>query len=111
MEAQNVTFTLFQVGSIVFSVASVVGVYWNLKIKLEQMKTGYDKDIQTMKEENLSIKAGKNAMRRDSEKEINILHKRVDKTNEELKEHRQQTDSQFKEINEKLNIIIGKLEK
>ena len=111
MEAQAVTFNLIQVGSIVFSVASIVGVYWNLKIKFEQMKTAYEKDIAQMKEEHLSIKAGKTAIRKEVEKEIDVIHKRLDVHKKDLDKHKEKTDDQFKEINEKLNIIIGKLEK
>lgn len=111
MEAANITFTLFQVISLVFSVASIIGVYWNLKIKFEQMKTSYEKDISQMKEEHLSIKAGKTAIRKELEKEIEVIHKRLDGHKGDLEKHKEKTEGQFKEINEKLNIIIGKLEK
>ena len=77
--------------------------------EVNDLKNELSKEVNDLKAEILSIKAGKNAMRKDMErkheKAEKILHGRVDKLQTELKEDRINNNKEFNSINRELGEI------
>lgn len=99
---------------------SIVGGWFKMKndkdkimLKIEALEVARkDADVK-YKEEILAAKNSRHSIRREShegDKEvIELMNKRVDKLQAELKEDRENNKKEFKEINEKLGRISGDL--
>jgi len=117
----NVKDTIMLVGGIV----SLATAYLTLKfsfnahkdstqVKFENMQKEFDKELEILKIENTSSKMGRHAIKKElihlvGEK-FDVANLRIDKTQDDIKEHKSVVQSEFKEINSNLNKIVGMLE-
>jgi gas vesicle protein len=85
------------------------------KVKFDTMEKEHTKEADTLKLEITAAKMGRHAIKKElvhlvSEK-FDVANLRIDKTQEDIKEHKSVVQNEFKEINSNLNKIIGMLEK
>jgi|TARA_Y100000310_G_scaffold167497_1_gene167272 hypothetical protein len=81
------------------------------KVTSDNLKTLEDK----VKDDVMHIQNGKRAIKKDLlltiDKNHELVNKRIDKTQEKMEAFQSKNDAEFKAINEKLNRILGLLEK
>lgn len=84
------------------------------QVKFETMKSEHYKDVAALKEETLNATNGRRAIKKEMMaalgEKFDVVNLRVDKTQEEIKTHKGEVQSEFKEINMNLNKILGILE-
>jgi len=102
---QDVTFTLKDVLYIIGLLGGIAGGYFSLKAAVKGLKD----DQKTIKEDMVNIRNGKRAMKKElleviKEKDL-VVHERINKTQEDLKEFRTRTDEEFKTINSNMSDI------
>ena len=108
-------------GGIIATVTAYLTLKFELKAfkeatlkKLDDVDKTHDKELNFLKEELMNAKRGRNAIKRellDDIKEKNeTAMKRIDKTQLEMKEYVNTSNAEFKEINSKLDRILGKME-
>jgi len=108
-------------GSIIATVTAYLTLKFELKAfkestlkKLDDIDRVHDKFLAFTKEELINAKRDRNSIKRellDDIKEKNDTSmKRIDKTQLEMKEYVNTTNAEFKEINSKLDRILGKME-
>ena len=112
----GMTFTLKDVIYICVLLGGFISGYVTLKGSVKTVasdqktnKLSVDKDLKALTEENLNNKNGRRGLKKELtlalEKDSEVLHKRIDKTQEDFKDFRSKTDEEFKSINNKLNTI------
>lgn len=103
----DVTFNLKDVIYIVGFVITILGGWYTMKARQKDSETAIkalkDNEITKLQEEMISVKATKKAletrlMETIKEKD-DIVHKRINKTQDDMKAYISKTDSEFKEIN------------
>lgn len=100
-------------------IVATVTAYLTLKFTLNAFQEATNKEFKEMKknydEKLLNIKHGKNAIKRELTDKVDslevVMNKRVDKTQERMEGFQKENQVEFKDINGKLNQIIGLLEK
>jgi predicted nucleic acid-binding Zn-ribbon protein len=101
----GMTFTLKDVIYILGLVLPIAGMLF----KQNANNKASNREIESLKEDSLNSKNGRRAIKKELtifiEKDSDVLHKRIDKTQEDFKEYRGKTDEEFKSINEKLATI------
>lgn len=125
INGMDVVFGIKDVITIGGGIIATVTAYLTLKFEFKAFKESVvvdlanlnkeiDKDISTIQEEIMNAKRGRHAIKKEltdliKEKEETAM-KRIDKTQEEMKEYVKTTNAEFKEINSKLDKIIGSLD-
>lgn len=121
----DVTFTFGDLITIGCGLIMTVSVFLKLQfdqkadskatvVRFETMEKEHEKEVSDLKDNILHVQNGKRALKKDLigmiEKETGVLNRRVDKTNERAEEDKKENQAEFKEINGKLNKILGLLE-
>lgn len=121
----DVVFGIKDIFTIGVGIIATVTAYLTLKFELKAFKEAtqkkmddidklHDKEVAILKEDLMNAKRGRNAIKRellDDIKDKNeMAMKRIDKTQSEMKEYVNTTNAEFKEINSKLDRILGKME-
>jgi len=89
----DVTFTLKDVIYILTIALTIAGMIFNIRSNNKAV--------------NIRLK---NAELKQKESEL-IIHKRIEKTQNDMKEYITKSDQEFKEINKNLNVILGYVKK
>lgn len=126
INSSEIVFGMKDLIQIVGGVLATASAYLTLKYEFKayksttetkflNMQKDYDKEVDKLKEDIISSKRGRHAIKKELEEVIKERHevtmKRIDKTQEEQKTYMTATNQEFKEINSKLDKIIGSLEK
>ena len=117
-DINNIVFGVKDLITIGGGIVATVTAYLTLKFTLDAFKTATEKeftDIKSVSDEKfLAVKHGKNAIKKELEEKIVDLKEmsmaRIDKTQERMEGFQKDNQVEFKEINGKLNKILGLLE-
>jgi len=122
----DVTFTLGDLitigGGAIVTITTFVKLQYDQKseakatlVRFDTMEKEQRKENDTLKENLLHVTNGKRTMKKEIigliEKNADISNVRIDKANQRMDEDRKQNQVEFKEINEKLNQILGYFKK
>jgi len=84
------------------------------RVRFETIEKEHQKEVSKLEDNILHITNGKRAMKKEimtmMEKESEMVKARIDKTQERMEENKKENQAEFKEINGKLNQILGLLE-
>jgi len=121
----DVTFNVKDLGIVLSGAIATVTAWLTLKfsfnafkeatqVKFDTMKTEHDKDIAMIHESQLDATNGRRSIKKELmqalKEDKEMLNSKIDKTNEDLRIHKTEVTSEFKDINQNLNKIIGMLE-
>jgi len=126
VNGMDIVFGLKDTIMLVGGIVSLATAYLTLKfsfnafkdatqVKFDTMKTEHDKDVNSLKEEASHATNGRRAIKKEMidiiGEKFDVVNLRIDKTQDDVKTHKTEVQSEFKEINSNLNKIIGMLEK
>jgi len=111
----DVVFTTGNMITILGGVIATVTTFVTLKVQAAAKEKADEKrfiDLETnLKEEVLSIKHGKTAMKKEMKEQIKEVDEhnraRIDKTQKEMRNYRDKTDEEFKQINSKMGVLTA----
>lgn len=114
----DITFNLKDLGIVVAGVIATLTAFLTLSFKAVSNKEAIDLKLINFKEnhdkEILAAKNGRYAVKKEIFESIikleTVVMNRIDNTQRDMKEYGSKTDAEFKEINEKLNKILGLLD-
>lgn len=121
----DVTFTLGNLitigGGFLVTVISFIKLQYDQKsdakatvVRFETLEKENTKEVEDLNNKILHVQNGKRAIKKDLigmiEKEADVTKNRIDKTQERMEKDKAENQAEFKEINAKLNKIVGLLE-
>lgn len=115
-EAMNLTFRTMDVVYITGGVLTLAGIYWKLmnvssthKSEIDQLEKDFEAYQKSASEEALNAKNSRKSIRKESvelcDKNLMIANERINIVKEDLKELSKNTQTEFKEINQKLGVV------
>lgn len=119
VNGMDVVFGLKDTIMLVGGIVSLVITFLTLKLSFGAFKEAVNKEFKDLKknydEKIMNIKHGKNAIKKELTEKFDsmekVMNKRIDKTQERMESNQKESQAEFKEINGKLNQILGLLEK
>lgn len=102
-------------GGILATATAYLTLKFSLSAKEKADETRFQNVEKKQEEDKLHIQNSKRAMKKDLismiEKEALVTKNRIDSTQFDMKENQKSNNIEFKELNEKLNVIIGYVKK
>lgn len=103
--------------SLFIAVGGVFGSFAVMKYRVTRLEREHEKDVDELKRDiqgdRIASEHGRRNLSKDLraqiEKEHDIFTKRIDKTQDDLKEYKTKTDEEFKALNKWMSSIDGKL--